>query len=78
MSLNDGMVVHVWREQGECFINYIIRDVDRYGGGYDMVWDGFSRQSTTPVHVIHDALTALRYHYEIFAIPYLALSGDYE
>ena len=72
VRFSDGRI-GVWRLSRERFQARFVRQVDRYGGGSVMVWAGVCYQGKTPLHIVHDSMTALKYRDDVLrpiAIPY--------
>ena len=55
----------VWRCPGKSFIDAIVQEHNRYGGGPLMVWGGMSLGTTTPLHFVDGILNGIRYRDEV-------------
>jgi len=68
----------VYRRQGERFVDACVVERDRFGGGSIMIWGGIAHGLKTPLIVLRENLTGIRYRDQILqpvVVPFLQQHG---
>ncbi|GFU34359.1 transposable element Tcb2 transposase [Trichonephila clavipes] len=69
----DSPPTFIWRETGTRYLPSNVREINNYGGGCLMVWEGILLDGRTPLHVFErGSVTGVRYKDEVLE-PYVLL-----